>query len=159
MERPATIEVLLEEVAPRVERALVASYGLQVGLDAAAAATAVGWEQAERLLEMSNPGGYLYTVGRNHVKRAYRPGPPPPDFPPVIQSCIPEVEPGLPIALSKLTEQQRRAVILIHCFGYSYRETAELLDVSLSSLRNHARRGIEKLRQELGVTNEPREFD
>ena len=61
------------------------------------------------------------------------------------------MEPGLPGALARLSERQRVAVILVHSLGWSQTEAAELLGVSLGTVRTHLKRGLERLRSELGV--------
>jgi RNA polymerase sigma factor (sigma-70 family) len=62
------------------------------------------------------------------------------------------VEPGLPAALAGLSELQRQSVWLVHGFEWSLTETAELLGISMSSVRKHVERGEGKLRRALGVT-------
>jgi DNA-directed RNA polymerase specialized sigma24 family protein len=52
--------------------ALVAAYGPEVGLDAAAEAIAYGWQHWERVGVMSNPAGYLYRVGQSAARREFR---------------------------------------------------------------------------------------
>jgi DNA-directed RNA polymerase specialized sigma24 family protein len=42
------------------------------------------------------------------------------------------------------------AVVLVHCFGYRYREVAELLGVSEAAVTNHVHRGLARLRSMLG---------
>ena len=60
-------ERFLAEVAPRLRRALVATYGAQVGREATVDALAYAWEHRERLRTWSNPTAYLYRVG--HERR------------------------------------------------------------------------------------------
>ena len=64
---------------------------------------------------------------------------------------LPSFEPGLLPALEDLTESQRTAVVLVHGFGWSQVEVAELLDVSASTLRTHLSRGLAKLQNALEV--------
>ena len=54
-------------------------------------------------------------------------------------------DPDLLAALGVLTEQQRSAVVLVHGFGWTLAETAEVLGVRVSTVRNHVRRGLAKL--------------
>ncbi|MGH1490226.1 MAG: RNA polymerase sigma factor [Acidimicrobiales bacterium] len=135
----------------RLQHSLVAAHGLAIGSDAAQAALVYCWEHWSRVSTMDNPCGYLYRVGQNAARREYRP---------VAASAIAEpvgqadFEPGLVSALRDLTEHQRVAVLLIHGHGYRLAEVASMLDVSVSTIRNHLRRGTEKLRQNLGVENE-----
>jgi DNA-directed RNA polymerase specialized sigma24 family protein len=41
-------------------------------------------------------------------------------------------------------------VVLVHCFAWTPVEVAELLDVSVSTVRNHLDRGMKRLRATLG---------
>lgn len=66
-------------------------------------------------------------------------------------SRVPLVEPELERALSSLTESQRNAVILVHGCEWSYREAADALGVSKSSIGTHVARGLHRLRQHLEV--------
>jgi len=61
------------------------------------------------------------------------------------------VEPGLPAALEKLSEQQRVVVALVHGYQWSMSEVAELLDVSKSTVQSYDERGLRRLRTKLGV--------
>jgi RNA polymerase sigma factor (sigma-70 family) len=62
-------------------------------------------------------------------------------------------EPGLPGALASLSERQRLAVVLVHGFGYTLREVAELTGVKLTTVQNHLERGLARLRAQLGVSD------
>jgi RNA polymerase sigma-70 factor (ECF subfamily) len=62
-------------------------------------------------------------------------------------------EPRLDTAIAKLSGQQRAAVLLVHGYGYSFREAADVLGVSLGTLRTHLARGLDRLRHELEVSN------
>ena len=98
---------------------------------------------------MANPGGYLYRVGQTSARRAHRR---------VARSAFP-VEPvwvdapNLPgdvfDALHRLKPDQRVAVLMVHGYGFSYRETADVLQVAESAVRNHVHRGMRRLRSEL----------
>ena len=96
---------------------------------------------------MENPIGYLYKVGRSRVRRR----PERAVFAPVSTFTMPQVEPGLPEALSLLSERQRVAVFLVYGFGWSRREVADMLGVSVNSVGTHLERGLAKLRARLGV--------
>jgi RNA polymerase sigma factor (sigma-70 family) len=66
------------------------------------------------------------------------------------------VEPNLLPALGALPERQRIAVVLIHVEEWTFREVAELLHVSISTVQKHTERGMAKLRRSLRVdTPEP----
>lgn len=137
----------VEVVEPRLKRALVAAFGRDVGLDAAADALAHGWERWDKVRKMENPGGYLWGVGRNMARSQRRPRP---VFPEVPVDREPWVEPGLPSAIAGLSESQRTAVLLIHGFEWTHAEVAELLGISNSSVQRHAERGMAKLRRKMG---------
>jgi RNA polymerase sigma factor (sigma-70 family) len=64
---------------------------------------------------------------------------------------MPLIEPGLLDALRALTEHQRVAVLLVHGYGWTHREAADLLGIRPSSLRNHLRRALTHLRAALEV--------
>ena len=64
---------------------------------------------------------------------------------------MPEVEPGLPTALARLSERQRVIVVLVHSSGWSQTDVAKLLGVSLGTVHTHLMRGMKRLRSELGV--------
>jgi RNA polymerase sigma factor (sigma-70 family) len=145
-------DVTFEEFAGsegiRLRAALVAAYGAQAGLDAAAEAIAYGWEHWERLRSMDNPTGYLYRVGQHSARRsprktAYLPAP--------SLEELPSFDPGLLPALAALTESQRVAVVLVHGYGWSQTETARLLDVSHATVRTHLGRAIANLQKALEV--------
>ncbi len=146
----------LESVGPRLRLALVASYGPEVGAEAAAEAVAYGWEHRRRLRKMRNPAGYLYRVGQTHAHRLIRirkriVGPS--LFPAPAHDSDPAVEPALPAALHELSEKQRVAVLLAHGYGFTLREVAELLSVSPSTVQRNADRGLAHLRESLGVAH------
>ena len=136
----------VEEVEPRLRVALVARFGSEDGRDATADALAYGWEHWERVRVMENPAGYLYRVGQHAGMRRWRR----PALPPPPQRSEPEVEPALPRALTRLSHRQRTSVLLVHGFGWTHEEVADLLGVSASTVRNHLRRGMNKLRAALG---------
>lgn len=135
---------------PRLRRAFVAAYGVDRGREAAAEALAYAWEHWERMSEMDNPVGYLYRVGQSRS----RPRNEGQTFPPVTAPASPWVEPELPSALEQLSERERLAVVLIEGFGWTFREVAELAEVSVSSVQSYLSRGLKKLRQALGVTED-----
>jgi len=136
----------VEEVEPRLRVALVARFGPEDGRDATADALAYGWEHWERVGGMVNPAGYLFRVGQHAGMRRWRR----PALPPPPHQSEPSVEPALPGALARLSHRQRTTVLLVHGFGWTHEEVADLLDVSTSTVRNHLRRGMSKLRSALG---------
>lgn len=143
-----SFEFFARDAGPRLRAALVAAYGPETGADAAAHALAYGWENWERLSSMVNPAGYLFRVGQTSARRSI----PREGFLPVPAfGELPTFEPGLVPALEALTESQRIAVVLVHAFGWSQAETAELLEVDPSTVRTHLARGLKKLQVALEV--------
>ncbi len=137
------------EAEPRIRRALTAAFGVQVGADACAAAMAIAWERWDEVSTMDNPAGYVFGVGRNTARRASRRRRP--VFVEVPEHRLPDVEPGLPDALAGLPERQRLAVALVHGYGWTMSEVAELLGLRKTTVQNHVERGLVKLRRSLGV--------
>ena len=65
------------------------------------------------------------------------------------------VLPGpLPKALDGLSLKQRTAVVLVHCFAWTYDEVGEVLGVGKTTVQNHVERGMAKLRAALEVDND-----
>jgi DNA-directed RNA polymerase specialized sigma24 family protein len=152
----ATFEGFFADAEPRLRHALVAAVGREKGREAVAEALAYGWEHWSDVRTMENPVGYLYRVGRSRVRvRRRRITFYPmamPDLAIEGASRIPDVEPGLGRAMESLSEHQRSAVFLIHGMGWTRREVADLLGISVSSVGSHLERGLRKLRRRLGVT-------
>lgn len=138
----------VRDVEPRLKNALVAAFGTEVGLEATRDALAIGWERWDEVREKTNPAGYLYGVGRNKARRRLRrriifPVPP--------SGHEPFVEPALPTALRRLSQRQRVAVMLLYGYEWTHAEVSELMGVSVSTVQQHASRGLSKLRRAIGV--------
>jgi DNA-directed RNA polymerase specialized sigma24 family protein len=136
-------------VAPRLNQALI-SVGGDAGRDAASESLLYGWQHWDRVRRMDNPAGYLYRVGLNRLRRSLRhqrhvvfPEPP--------AGQLPWVEPRLAGALSGLSINQRAVVLLIHGFGWTVREVAELMGVAAGTVQKHDERAMRKLRSSLKV--------
>lgn len=153
---PLSLESFVKETGPRLKQALIAGFGGEMGREATAEALSYAWANWARIEVMDNPAGYVYSVGRNwarktkrreakraRVEAAFRaPG----------RSEVPAlVEPGLIPALAGLSDKQRIAAVLVHGFGWTLTEVADLLGVSAGSVHKHAERGLAKLRDALGV--------
>ena len=157
--RPALSEVVVgpgfvafvQDVEPKLRRALVAGFGVDIGREATAEALAYGWEHWERVRLLENPAGYLYRVGQGWARRRPRRRVLFPDLP---AGNEPWFEPGLGPALRALTQRQRQAVILVHAMGLSQAETAAILGLKPTSVQNHLQRGLSRLREALGVDYE-----
>lgn len=138
----------VHETEPRLSFALAAAYGPEVGADVTAEALEWAWEHWDEVREMSNAAGYLYRVGQSRARWYHRS---PVLFPKVYPSGDLDLAIGLPEVLATLTKNQRVCVVLIHAFGFSEREVADMLGISRRSVRTHAERGLKRLRSVLEV--------
>jgi DNA-directed RNA polymerase specialized sigma24 family protein len=141
-------EAFVKEAEPRLSRALAAAYGFEDGRDATAEALAYAFEHWDRLQHVANLPGYLFRVGQTRGRRKRQ----------RVLFAVPDdsdysFEPGLPRALARLTERQRLAVVLVHGYGYTLREVAELTGIRQTTVQNHLTRGLTRLRATLGVTD------
>lgn len=137
-------EAFVIEVEPRLRRAFLAAYGAERGREATAEALAWAWEHWRRVRGMRNAPGYLYRVGQSRTRprrRALM------ELPPV--AADPWIEPALPAALLALSQGQRTAVVLVHGFGWTLGEVAELTGVRRTTVQNHLERGLARLRSSL----------
>jgi RNA polymerase sigma-70 factor (ECF subfamily) len=130
---------------PSLRRALTGLLPLDLVPDGLAEAFAYAWEHWDRMRQLDNPGGYLVRVAQSRT-RARLAG-----YPPEVPVGSPRVEPALVPALQALSEQQRAAVWLVHACGWTYADTAAALDISASAVGTHLARGMERLREALGV--------
>jgi DNA-directed RNA polymerase specialized sigma24 family protein len=136
----------------RLRQVLVARFGWELGLEAWHDSVAYAWEHAAELDGMTNPVGYLYRVAQTSIRRQRRANRRF-ELPRVDETRLPDVEPRLPRALARLSDRQRVAVMLVHAHGWAHDDAAEAMGIGVSSLRNHLRRGLERLRSELGVVD------
>ncbi len=135
----------------RLRRVLVARYGVDVGCDAAAAALAWAWEHWDRLSGMANPAGYLYRVGQTHARRAL-------DRAHLVTFPVERLAPSddasgpdanLAAALKALPERQRVAVLMVHAYGWTPSEVAQITGTPAVTIRSHLRRGLRQLHSSL----------
>lgn len=141
-------EEFFRSVEPRLRPALVASLGPDRGREAAAEALTWAFEHWDRVLDLTSPISYLYRVGVSNTRQR-KDGWLEPSI-----SRVPDVEPELAGGLAELTDKQRTAVVLVSGYGWTLREVGELDDVSPSTVAAHLRRGLEQLREHLGVDHE-----
>ena len=149
---PAVFAAFVREAEPRLRHALMASFGPVEGRAATVDALSWAWEHWDRVDGASNKLGYLYRVGQNAARRngsRAQPG----RFEASGEQRLPDLEPALLPALAKLSAQQRTAVLLVHGYGWSQTDVAQLLDVNVSTLREHLARGLIRLRTTLGVND------
>lgn len=142
----------LVEIERRLTVAFSARYGPELGKEVSAEAMAWAWENRAKLEGMSNPSGYLFRVGQSKSRKFFRWKKERVRFP-AEQATTQSTwsEPGLPAALARLTEEERTAVVLVHCFQWTYAEVGELIDQPLHTVRNRIHRGLAQLRDDLGV--------
>lgn len=134
-------------VHARLRPAFVAALGYEGAQVALSVALEYAWVNRKRVVGLANPVGYLYRVGVRHARRPPRRV----RYPMSTPQALPEVEPGLGPALGRLSRQQRIAVVLVHGYGWTAREVAELCGVSVSSVETHLQRGLRSLRSQMGV--------
>ena len=134
---------------PRLRVALCSTFGIDVGQEVSAEALAFAWEHWDRICQTANPMGYLYAVGRNKARDSSRRTPP--VLPSVPPGGLPWIEPGLPAALTRLSERQRAVVMLLYCYEWTMPEVADMLGLAKGTVQLHSRRGLTKLRRALGV--------
>jgi RNA polymerase sigma-70 factor (ECF subfamily) len=130
-------------------QAVAASCGTAAADDAVADTWAYAWANWERLAAMDNLRGYLFVAARRSATRSRSRRQALLPSPAVME--LPTVEPRLVDALNRLSEKQRVAVFLVEACQWTPTEVAELLGISLSSVRNHLSRGMAHLRKELEV--------
>jgi DNA-directed RNA polymerase specialized sigma24 family protein len=138
----------VSEAEPKLRNALCAAFGGDRGREATADALAFAWEHWDRVQAARNPMGYLWGVGRNKARRYSRKTV---GFPPPPPAELPWVEPGLSEALTRLSEKQRVAVMLVHGLEWSLSEASEVLGLSKSTVQHQAERGLARLRRTLGA--------
>ena len=140
----------------RVWLALVPELGIDGADEAVAEGLAYVWRHWHRVGPMENPAGYLFRAaqryGRNDAVRRSRDGRG--ALPEAATVDAPELTIDLVPALAALTPNQRQAVFLIKGCGWTLAETAALLGISVSSVRNHVTRGLDHLRLLLEETTD-----
>ncbi len=140
----------VESVGPRLRHAFVARYGPDVGSDVTSEALSYAWENWRKVTGLRNPAGWVYRAGQSRSRRFFRK---PTQLPVPQRSHNPIVEPELPKCLARLSGKQRVAVMLVHAYGYTVRETADLLGVAPSTVHRNAGRALANLREDLGVSS------
>jgi DNA-directed RNA polymerase specialized sigma24 family protein len=144
-------------VERQVRRALVARYGVDIGVETTADAVAWAWEHLDELDEMKNPAGYMFRVGQTAARRLRRLNRRDLVFPrePAHADFVP-LDSDLFDALRRVSADQRVALVLVHGYGFSYSEAAEVLDTSVAAVTNHIHRGLRRVRRILEPDNAKR---
>lgn len=140
---------LVAAAQPRLLEALVARYGPEVGGEAAADAIEWALAHEDRLDGVRNMVAYLYRVGQSKARptlrwNSRRADPLADDR--LVAVEVRQIDPGLVDALRKLSPDQRAAVLLVHAYGWTIAEVADLRGVAVTAVTNHLRRGLTKLR-------------
>jgi DNA-directed RNA polymerase specialized sigma24 family protein len=139
-------DAFFRDAEPRLRRAYAAQIAPHRVGDAVGAALEFAWRNWDRVAAMEFPVAYLFRVGlsKSRPRREGRlpANPPGEDV---------RVEPGLVAAMQQLPDRQREVVWLVDACEWTPTEAAEALGLSLSAVRTHRSRGLERLRQQLGV--------
>lgn len=146
----ASFTSFVERVGRPLRQALIAAYGPEVGAEVTAEAFAYAWEHWDRVHSMQNPAGYLYRVGQSRARRGIFRKPPPIQIPNQPDGSH-WFEPALADAIGDLSEKQRAAVVLVHGYGWTVTEVAEMWGVTFSTVKAHIDRAMGRLRKKLGV--------
>lgn len=145
--QPDSFEELIDLVRGRLLPVLWSKWGIEVGGDICCEVEEYAWENRDRLLRMSNPLGFLYRVSQSKARRYSRwlkRATFPSRFPDVVHED-PQLHDTLQV-LAVLNPDQRACVLLVHGFGWTYNEVAELLGMKRSEVNNHVHRGLTHLR-------------
>ena len=141
-----------ERATTRLRPVLVAHHGVETANDLCADAIAYAWENWERVRDLDNPVGYLYRVATSRARR-YRRWRRPLILPPESAVAALELDNALHVMLAKLPLWQRTAVVLVHAYGWSYQDIADLTGRSLSDVRNDVHRGLTALRTRMEASH------
>jgi RNA polymerase sigma factor (sigma-70 family) len=140
----------LGEALQHLRGVLIARHGLEVGIDIHAEVVSYAWENRERVAALVNPGGYLYRVSQSRARRyrRWRRVSDLPDEHPHEATSF-DTNGELGEALARLKPDERTVAVVVHAYGYTYSEAAELLGMTTSAVRNRLHRGMAKLRRAL----------
>jgi len=152
MEDTDDFDEAFDRLFPRAERLafrILGSWAAAEDVAAEAMARAyAGWKKVGRL---PHRDGWVLRVATNVAIDVYRRRRPAPD---PVESIDPEeaatTRVALAAALACLPRRQRAVIALRHLEGLSEPEVADVLGLSLGTVKTHARRGAEALRRQLG---------
>jgi DNA-directed RNA polymerase specialized sigma24 family protein len=143
------------DVEARLWQALTPVFGPHRAALAVNDALVYAWSHWDRVTQLDNPPGYLYRLACRSASRADHRGQlSPAAFPIPTAYELPEFEPALVPALLALSPAQRSVVWLVEGCGWGLTDTARMLDVSVSTVRNHLARGMKHLRATMEVTTD-----
>jgi RNA polymerase sigma-70 factor (sigma-E family) len=113
---------------------------------------------------VDEPAGYLRRIIVNQVRRGWRHTDVQRRYDPQLRTMTSHTAPGadaevtardaVRVAMASLPPKQRAVVALRYLEDLSEAETAALLDVSIGTVKAHASRGLERLREVLAAQNE-----
>lgn len=152
----ASFDDLVGMVRERLLPVLWSRWGVEAGSDICAEVEEFAWSNRDRVLGMSNPLGYLYRVSQSKARRYsrwHRRDTFPSRFPESTHED-PQLH-GTLHALAGLSADQRASVLLVHGFGWSYDDVAELLGISRAAVTNHVHRGLTRLRAAASAAEAP----
>ena len=139
-------ESFFRDAEPRLRRAYCGRLAPDCIADAVASALEHAWKEWDRVRVMEHPVPYLLRVGlsKSRTRKQGRLGA-------MAPPQTPDVEPRLVSAMHQLPRRQREVVWLVEACDWTPTEAAAALGLSLSAVRTHRSRGLERLRQHLGV--------
>ncbi len=148
---------LIAELQPRLRQAMAARYGPEIGHEAAHEAIAWALANPHRLVGVEFPLAYLYRVAQSKARPslrwfARRSGALADDR--IVAEHVAPIDPTLVAALAALPPDHRTAVLLVHAYGWSVGEVAAARNVPVTTVTNHLRRGLVKLRSILQEDNQ-----
>jgi RNA polymerase sigma factor (sigma-70 family) len=149
VDRAESFRAFVVRIQERLWLPLVMEVGADAADDGVAQALAYAWQHWDRVRVMDNPDGYVFRAAQRYARRQ-RPRRPV-ELPRPEPARLPDVEPGLVDALAGLSPNQRVVVFVIEGCGWTLADAAELLGVSVSTVRNHLARGLARLREVLEV--------
>jgi RNA polymerase sigma factor (sigma-70 family) len=143
-------------------RALRAHVSPDIAAEVLADAYAYAWAHWSRITALDNPTGYVYRVAerigyrmestrRQSTTTYFNDAVERPEMNWVNHFAVTDRYTDRVVVdlLHGLPHRQRGCVLLIHGYGWTYKQTAETLGLPLSTVTNEATRGLQKLRDAL----------
>ena len=124
-------EQVLGEPLTHLRGVLIARFGVDVGRDVHGEVSEYAWMNRDRLVAMQNPAGYLYRVGQSRARR-YRRWRRVANLPAdVAETQSEDTSDGrLAKALATMNRDERTVAVVVHSYGYSYEQAADLLGIT-----------------------------
>ena len=136
-------------IEPRLRYALAGCLNADQARDATQEALVYAWKNWDKIVDLDNPGGYLYTLAKRWGWKQRTRSVPLPEL--GVNDPSPP-EPGLSRALNHLSSMQRQTIYLVEGLGMTQQEVADLLGVGRTTVQTHLERALSHIRDELGVT-------